>query len=119
MSSPDKTDPTAVLAQNQDVWSTIYEQRRQNLGPTVERGRPQPKLRLTFIPALAAILTAAREKKGAALESEEIIAIRDAGSCVAMEWEDAREMERSRGYADIDPERAVECWNAIDRANPG
>ncbi len=39
MSSPDKTDPTAVLAQNQDVWSTIYEQRRQNLGPTVERVR--------------------------------------------------------------------------------
>ncbi len=87
------------------------------LGPPVERGRPQDELRLTFMPALVALLTAARKKKGAPLTDEEIVAIRDTGSCVAAKWVHAREVERARGYADIDPERAVECWNAIERAN--
>lgn len=86
-----------------------------HLGAPDSRGRPQSKLRMTFVPALRVLLAAAREKKGARLSDEEILAIRDAGSCIAMRWEHAREMERARGYADIDPERAVECWNAIAR----
>ena len=89
------------------------------LGPPVKRGRPQGELRMNFVPALRALLGAARNQKGAPLTPDEIIAIRDGGACIAMKWHDAREIERARGYADIDPERAVECWTAIKASTHG
>ena len=89
------------------------------LGPPVTRGRPQTELRMTFVPALRALLGAARKQKDAPLTPEEILAIRDRGSCIAMDPRRAREMERARGYSDIDPERAAECWSAVESQTRG
>jgi len=86
------------------------------LGPPVAKGRAQPQLRMTFVPALRVLLEAARNQKGSPLEPAEIERLRDRGACIAMDPRDARELERVRGYADIDAERAVECWAAIEAA---
>lgn len=86
------------------------------LGSPVEKGRPQPELRMNFIPALLLLLRAAREKKGEALTEEEITNIRDGGVCIAMDWKDVQELERTRGYADLDPERVVECWMTVEES---
>jgi hypothetical protein len=87
-----------------------------HLGPPVSQGRPQAKLRMNFMPPLRVLLEAARSKKGVALSDEEILSLRDQGVCIAMEPRDARELERSRGYADIDAERVLECWRAIEES---
>lgn len=89
------------------------------LGAPGSRGRPQSKLRPTFMPALAVLLEAARKQKGAPLTREEIETMRDEAICMTMDPRDAREMERARGYADIDPERAVECWAALEAVRSG
>jgi hypothetical protein len=89
------------------------------LGAPGTRGRPQSKLRPTFIPALAVLLEATRKQKGSPLSAEEIEKTRDQAVCMAMDPRDARELERSRGYADIDPERAVDCWTALEAVHSG
>lgn len=66
-----------------------------------------------FIPTLAAILTAAERKKGSALSREEVEAILDTAVCMKMKPRDAQNMERARGYADIEPDRAFEQWQAM------
>lgn len=71
------------------------------------------------MPALAVLLEAARKQKGAPLTREEIETMRDEAICMTMDPRDAREMERARGYADIDPERAVECWAALEAVRSG
>lgn len=88
-----------------------------HVGEPVDRGRPQQRLRMSFVPALLTLLTAKRRAKGAPLTDAEILAVRDGGVCVATEWRDAREVERARGYADLDdPERVVEVWKELEAA---
>ncbi|HET7541695.1 MAG TPA: hypothetical protein VFK05_17595 [Polyangiaceae bacterium] len=65
---------------------------------------------LTFIPSLAAILTHAESSKGRPLTRSEVEQIVDEGTVIAMEPRDARALERSRGYADLEPELAWEQW---------
>lgn len=71
---------------------------------------------MVFMPSLAALLTAAEEKKGRALTQKEVLAVRDNGVCMAMEWEDAQNLERSRGYADLEPELVWEQWKVLRHA---
>jgi uncharacterized protein YegJ (DUF2314 family) len=60
-----------------------------------------------FLPALVVLLVHAEDVKGEPLSKNEVLAIRDDGSCIMMDEEDARAMDESRGYRDIDPEN---CW---------
>ncbi|QDU25181.1 hypothetical protein ETAA8_02430 [Anatilimnocola aggregata] len=61
-----------------------------------------------FMPALVVLLVHAEDKKGTPLTRDEVHAIRDSGACIMMEADDARKMDDSRGYRDIDPEN---CWH--------
>jgi len=74
------------------------------------------KLALTFIPSLSVVLTAAEQAKGSPLEQAEVEQIVAEGSVVAMEHRDTQALERSRGYADIEPELAWEQWQIVRRA---
>lgn len=39
--------------------------------------------------------------------------MRDKAACMAMDHADARKLEWSRGYADLEPELAWEQWSAL------
>ncbi|MCP1456656.1 hypothetical protein [Pseudomonas kilonensis] len=67
---------------------------------------------LVFVPALAAVLTAAESKKGAPLTELEVCNIRDQATCIAVTFATALAMEQERGYADI---VAEDCWNEWQR----
>jgi uncharacterized protein YegJ (DUF2314 family) len=60
-----------------------------------------------FIPALGAILIRAEDVKGEPLTLDEVIGIRDKAACIMMQAVDARKLDESRGYRDLDPES---CW---------
>ncbi|AUO46137.1 hypothetical protein [Pseudomonas ogarae] len=67
---------------------------------------------LVFVPALAAVLTAAESKKGTPLTELEVCNIRDQATCIAVTFATALAMEQERGYADI---VAEDCWNEWQR----
>lgn len=47
------------------------------------------------------------------LTQAQVEAARDQGACIAMEPRDTQTLERTRGYADIDPELAWEQWQLV------
>lgn len=61
-----------------------------------------------FMPALVVLLVHAEDKKGTPLTKNEVQSIRDNAACIMMEADDARKMDDSREYRDIDPEN---CWH--------
>ncbi|HYD00886.1 MAG TPA: hypothetical protein VEB22_06630 [Phycisphaerales bacterium] len=68
------------------------------------------------MPSLIATILNAEESKGAPLTREEVEAIRDKCPCVmGPVWMIAK-MAESRGYEDIDPERAWEEWQEARRS---
>lgn len=67
---------------------------------------------LVFVPALAAVLRAAEDKKGAPLTEAEVCEIRDASTCIALRFSTALAMEEERGYPDL---IAQDCWNEWQR----
>lgn len=83
------------------------------LGPEGGPPRRRADVELVFIPSLMALLHSEEDRKGAPLTEREVLAIRDKASCMAMDPRAAQTMERSRGYADIDPERAFEHWQML------
>ena len=60
-----------------------------------------------FMPPLGSLLIRAEDVKGEPLSHDEVIRVRDEATCIMMTVEDARKMDESRGYRDIDPEN---CW---------
>jgi hypothetical protein len=116
--APDEDTPRRVLQRNPD---TSYPASHPchnpfgvwELGPEGGKGRRLNELEIVFMPPLAAVLGATEKQKGAALTKAEVEAIRDKAVCMTMKPRDARAMERSRGYADIDPERAFEHWQLL------
>jgi hypothetical protein len=70
-------------------------------------------LPLVFMPSLAAMLTAAETKAGKRLTKKQVEAIRDAAACVTMEHRRVWEMERKRGYADLEPTLVWEQWQVL------
>jgi hypothetical protein len=83
------------------------------LGPGGGTARPQSELASVFMPALSVLLTALEAKSGQPLTKEEVEATRDKGPCIAMAHRDAQALERSRGYADLDPDLAWEQWQLV------
>jgi hypothetical protein len=75
------------------------------------RARSLGQLELVFVPALRLLL----ENAAAPLDRQAVEALRDNSSCIAMEPRDGLVMERSRGFADLDPELAWEQWEALRR----
>ena len=51
---------------------------------------------------------AEEHKKGEPLAKDEVLSLRDRATCIMMEADDARKMDDSRGYRDVDPEN---CWH--------
>jgi hypothetical protein len=80
------------------------------LGPAGGSARPPDELAYVFIPSLHAILLAQENEAGSPLTRAQVEATRDASACITMEHRDAQLLERSRGYADLDPELAWEQW---------
>ena len=74
---------------------------------------PDEPLVPVFIPALVALLRFAEDKKGSPLSEEEVLEIRDDGTCVAMSVADAAAMAEARGYDDLDPEYCWEQWQQV------
>jgi len=68
-----------------------------------------------FIPSLSAILVNAEDEKGSPLEYDEVITIRDKSTCIMMESADAKKMDESRGYVDVDPENLWYDWQILRR----
>lgn len=77
---------------------------------------PSDNLVPVFMPALVAMLVHEEDKKGAPLTLEEVLAFRDNAACIMMEADDARTMDDSRGYRDIDPENCWHDWQMNRRA---
>lgn len=71
------------------------------------------KLVPTLIPSLAAILMAAEKSNGCPLTRHQVEEIVAKSVAIAMEPRDALKLERSRGYADIEPELAWEQWQIV------
>jgi hypothetical protein len=70
-------------------------------------------LRPVFIPALVALLGSAEEKAGRRLRREEVERLTSEGICMMMPHADAKKLERSRGYADLEPELAWRQWQVV------
>jgi hypothetical protein len=70
-------------------------------------------LALMIIPSLAAQLTFAERSKGSPLSQADVETLTSNASAIAMEPQQALAMERSRGYADIEPELAWEQWQLV------
>ncbi|MGC3997750.1 MAG: hypothetical protein QM767_09755 [Anaeromyxobacter sp.] len=83
------------------------------LGPAGSSGRPVGELAITPNPPLVVMLEAIEERQGRPLNREEVERIRDKAVSIALDPRDARELERSRGYADIDPAIAWDAWQVF------
>lgn len=65
------------------------------------------------IPALVAVLMATERRQGRPLTEPEVRAIVDQCVTMAMPLADVRVLERSRGHADLEPERAWAQWQVV------
>ncbi|MEM9519661.1 MAG: DUF4261 domain-containing protein [Actinomycetota bacterium] len=72
---------------------------------------PQP----TPVPALIDLLAAKERELGRALDPVEVASVAEQMTCVVMRPHDVQALEHGRGYADIEPRRAWEQWQAIRR----
>jgi hypothetical protein len=70
-------------------------------------------LRPVFIPALVALLTAAEAEAGRHLRRDEVERVTSEGTCMMMTHAHAQQLERSRGYADLEPELAWRQWQVL------
>jgi hypothetical protein len=116
--SPDATSPRRVLQRWPD---TAYPANHAchnpygvwRLGPAGSKGVPPSELAPTFMPTLHVLLRSLESKKGAPLTEDEVIKARDSAPCIAMTHRDVQALERTRGYADLDPELASEQWQLV------
>ncbi|MDX2088604.1 MAG: hypothetical protein SFX73_12185 [Kofleriaceae bacterium] len=83
------------------------------LGAAGGTARSVGKLEPVFMPTLHALLAAAEEKAARPLTERDVLALRDAGTCITMEPRDAQTLERTRGYADLNPELIWEQWQLV------
>jgi hypothetical protein len=67
----------------------------------------------TIVPALTVQLLAAERSEGRPLSQREVEALTSNATAIAMAPPEALALERSRGYADIEPELAWEQWQIV------
>jgi hypothetical protein len=63
-----------------------------------------------FIPSLIARLKHAEREKGSPLTEAEVLAIRDAATCIVLSLPMALAAEEKRGYPDLQPSLVWEQW---------
>ncbi len=85
------------------------------LGRSGSKGEPTAELAISFMPALVALLGAVEEQKGKPLTKKQVEAVVSNACCMTVGHEEARALERTRGYADLDPELAWEQWQLARR----
>ncbi|MEZ4324978.1 MAG: hypothetical protein R3B40_07185 [Polyangiales bacterium] len=85
------------------VWRCESPQPNQ-VGPSAEA--------LLFMPSLHALLVARQRAQKSPLTRADVLAVRDKAACMSVDHGMARQMERARGYADLDPELVWEQWRA-------
>lgn len=78
-----------------------------------QKGIQPGELVPVIIPSVVAMLGAMENKNGRPLTRVEVEELVDKAPAIAMEPADAITMERSRGYADIEPELAWEQWQLV------
>ncbi len=66
-----------------------------------------------IMPSLTALLSAAETEAGRPLVADEVREIANEASAIALDLADAITMERSRGFADIEPRLAWEQWQIV------
>lgn len=73
-----------------------------------------------FMPALVTLLTNLEKQKGAPLTEDEVLEVRDKGTCMMLRQSMVVKMAETRGYSDIDPGNAWAEWQAVraQRVNP-
>lgn len=84
------------------------------LGPPGSKARARTAS-VSFMPTLRSLLEAARTD-GAPLTKTRVEHLRDHAVVMAIAPKDLAALERSRGYADLDPELIWEQWAALERA---
>jgi hypothetical protein len=65
-----------------------------------------------FSPTLIDLLTIMEKQKGSPLTEEEVLELRDKGTCIMVRESMVPKMAEKRGYSDIDPKNAWEEWQA-------
>jgi hypothetical protein len=113
--SPDASSPKRVLERwPDDVYPRDHVCNNPfgvwRLGPPGGAGRAPRALAVVPVPALVAVLGALEQRRGRPLTRADVEETAAAATSIAVEHLDARALERSRGYADIEPERAWEQW---------
>jgi hypothetical protein len=84
-----------------------------HLGAEGGEADSRSELRPVFIPALVAVLTAAEAEAGRRLRREEVERLTSEGTCMMMAHADAQQLERTRGYADLEPDLAWRQWQVL------
>jgi hypothetical protein len=71
------------------------------------------ELTLVFTPPLVAVLLAAEREKGAPLTEAEVLAVRDDAVTMTVPASVLGQLQRSRGYTDLDPDDCWRQWRAV------
>jgi hypothetical protein len=88
----------------------------------LKKGPAEPsrdELVLVAVPPLLDVLLLLQQRKGRALDDEEIIAARDGAAYVALPRDTAEDLRTVRGMNDIDPAAVVEQWRAFTAMGSG
>jgi hypothetical protein len=88
------------------------------LGPPGGTAHQTSELVPVFMPALRVLLATMEDKAAKPLAREQVESIRDQGACIMMKQGDAQKLERSQGYADLNPELAWEQWKLVREHRP-
>jgi hypothetical protein len=83
------------------------------IGPPGGTARDVGDVVPTFVPALRVTLAAVERERGKRLTQAQVLKIRDEAPCIALGAREINAMDRSRGYADLDPELAWEQWKLV------
>lgn len=78
-----------------------------------QQGIQPAELVPVMIPQLVVLFAAMETEKGRPLTRDEVEDLVSKSPCIAMEHADARTLEQSRGYVDIEPELAWEQWQIV------
>lgn len=113
--APDAQSPRRVLERWPDHRHHPEDGRQNPFGvwrflAQGQQGVEASSMTPVIMPSLAALLSNAERSAGKPLTRREVEGLVSSAPAVTMEHARARELERSRGYADIEPELAWEQW---------
>ena len=78
-----------------------------------KKSKPSDNLVPVFTPPLIKLLQQREKAKGAPLTREEVLEIRNNATMILVKAEEAEKMARSRGFEDLEADKAWEQWKAL------